>query len=512
MIIMHYRKIKKSVLWLMIAALAGIAGCKKGTFDINSPNPNSLSPSSVPAKYYLTSSLAATANVMYTGANGPFYGPDLINTWMGYWSASGGYTPSPIVVLYQLNSGVGTGNWDDVYLNLKNYNIMESLAIADSTQEYYGAIGVIMSAFMYQRIVDLYNNAPYSQALSTSNTTPGYDSASSIYTNSIAQIDSAIGVIKGATSAAENPGTYDVMFGGDMSMWIEFANTLKLKILMRLTQTPSGPSFIQSELAKATDGFLGQGQDASVNPGYSAASNAQENPLYLDIAFTNTGSPGTNNVYWRANSYAVGFYTTNNDPRAYSIYVPAQASGTIVGRAIGSTSGTESNSVISAVNGSGVAGSPTQNAIIIGAFESLFLQAEAAERGYITGDDAALYKSAVEASFELLGTTDNPDSAADAYISQANNLTNYASSPNKLKTLITQKWAACAAIDPLESFSDWRRLGIPTDLPVSNYPGNTAPHVPYRFLYPTSEDSYNAIQVGKEGNINVFTSKIFWQP
>jgi len=55
-------------------------------------------------------------------------------------------------------------------------------------------------------------------------------------------------------------------------------------------------------------------------------------------------------------------------------------------------------------------------------------------------------------------------------------------------------------------------LGIPTDLPVSNYPGNTAPHVPYRFLYPTSEDSYNAIQVGKEGNINVFTSKIFWQP
>src|SRR5450755_787434 len=115
MIIMHYRKIKKSVLWLMIAALAGIAGCKKGTFDINSPNPNSLSPSSVPAKYYLTSSLAATANVMYTGANGPFYGPDLINTWMGYWSASGGYTPSPIVVLYQLTSGQGTGNWDDAY-------------------------------------------------------------------------------------------------------------------------------------------------------------------------------------------------------------------------------------------------------------------------------------------------------------------------------------------------------------------------------------------------------------
>ena len=229
MIIMHYRKIKKSVLWLAIAIVVGVAGCKKGTFDINSPNPNSLSPSSVPAKFYLTSSLAATATIMYTGSNAYNYGPDLINTWMGYWSASGGFTPSPIVVLYQLNSGVGTGNWDDVYLNLKNYSIMESLAIADSTQENYGAIGVIMSAFLYQRIVDLYNNAPYSQALNPSNTTPAYDDGNSIYTASIAQLDSAIGVIKGATSAAENPGTYDVMFGGDMSLWVKFANTLSSK-------------------------------------------------------------------------------------------------------------------------------------------------------------------------------------------------------------------------------------------------------------------------------------------
>ncbi len=513
MIIMHYRKIKKSVLWLVIAAVAGIAGCKKGTFDINSPNPNSLSPSSVPAKFYLTSSLAATATVMYTGANAYNYGPDLINTWMGYWSASGGFTPSPIVVLYQLNSGVGTGNWDDAYLNLKNYSIMESLAIADSTQENYGAIGVIMSAFVYQRIVDLYNNAPYSEALNTSNTTPAYDDGNSIYTSNIARLDSAIGVIKGATSAAENPGNYDVMFGGDMSMWIKFANTLKLKMLMRLTQTASGPAFIQSELAKVdpNDGYLGQGQDALVNPGYSAASNAQENPLYLDVAFTSSGSPGTNNTYWRACNYAVNFYQNTNDPRQYSFYALNQA-GAIQGRKIGSTSGTESNSVISAVNGPGTAGSPTQSAVIIGAFESLFLQAEAVEKGYISGDDAALYKSGVEASFELLGTTDNPDSAADAYISQSNNLTNYVTSTNKLTTLITQKWAACNAIDPLESFSDWRRLGIPANLPVSDYPGSTASHVPYRFLYPTSEDSYNAAQVGKEGNIDVFTSKIFWQP
>lgn len=504
----------KIKLWLLIAITAGSMGCKKGTFDINATNPNALAPSTVPAKYYLTSTLAATANIMYTGGNGAFYGGDLLNTWMGYWSASGGYTPSPIVVLYQLTNSVGSGNWDDAYLNLKNYKIIEGLSAKDSSQTNYGAISILMQAFVNQRIVDLYNNAPYSAALNTTNTTPAYDKGSDIYNSSIKGIDSAIALITLAQSESfvENPGKYDVMFNGDMGMWKKFANTLKLKMLLRLTQTSTGPALITSELAGLTPAdFLGAGEDASVNPGYGNAANNQENPLYLDIAFTVSGSPGTNNVYWRANSYAVNFYKNNNDPRINYFYVPAQSSGTIVGRDIGSTSGTEGNGNISAVNGPGVAKGPSQSAIIIGAFESLFLQAEAAQRGYISGDAAALYQSAVEQSFVLLGVTD-AIAAADAYIAQPNSLTNYVSSPDKLKTLITQKWAACNTFDPLESFSDWRRLGIPTDLPVSHYPGSQAAHIPYRMLYPISETSYNGANVASQGSIDALNSKIFWQP
>ena len=67
-------------------------------------------------------------------------------------------------------------------------------------------------------------------------------------------------------------------------------------------------------------------------------------------------------------------------------------------------------------------------------------------------------------------------------------------------------------IDPVESYSDWRRLGIPSDLPVSVYPGTTATHIPYRLLYPTSEYHYNAANVNGQGTINQFTSKIFWMP
>lgn len=103
--------------------------------------------------------------------------------------------------------------------------------------------------------------------------------------------------------------------------------------------------------------------------------------------------------------------------------------------------------------------------------------------------------------------------SADAYIAQAGNENvNYESSTNKLKTLITQKWAACNSFDPLESYSDWRRLKIPADLPVSDFPGSQATHIPYRLVYPDSESSYNAGVLTKEGTIDVQNSKIFWQP
>ncbi len=514
MIFIQKRKSKQVLLWLFSILLMSITACRKGTFDINSPNPNALSPASVGPKYYLSSSLAGTATLMYGGSTGVFTGADILNTWMGYWSASGGYTPSTIIVTYQLTSTTGTANWDNAYLNLRNYNIIETLSASDPNLGYYNGISKIMQAFVFQRLVDLYNDVPYTEAFSSTNSTPAYDKGSDIYKSLIGKIDSSINIIKTAqaNTNAEDAGEYDVMFGGDMDMWIKFANTLKLKMLMRLTQTADGPALAASELTGLTEAdFLGAGEDAGVNPGYSTSSNAQENPYYLNVAKTVTGSAGANANYWRANAYAVNFYKSNNDPRTSYFYAPTK-SGDIVGRKLGSTAGNEGNDNISSVAGPGNAKGPDQSAIIIGAFESFFLQAEAAQRGFITGDANALYKSAVEQSFNLLGVTDAIN-AADAYIAQPNNINvNYAGSPDKLRTLITQKWAACNSFDPLESYSDWRRLKIPTDLPVSDYPGSQAAHIPYRLLYPDSESSYNSGVNAKEGAIDVLNSKIFWMP
>ncbi|HWZ17054.1 MAG TPA: SusD/RagB family nutrient-binding outer membrane lipoprotein [Mucilaginibacter sp.] len=509
------RKVNQSLLFIGVLLTATV-GCKKGTFDINSPNPNS--PSTVPPKYSLSSSLAATASLV-AGGN-----MDVANNWMGYWTQSGAYTPSTVYVIYQLTSSNFTGNFDAAYLNLANYKLLQTTAGTTPSQANYRAISMIMSSFIFQRLVDCYNSVPYASAsIVNSKFSYKYDDPATIYKGSIASIDAAIGIIKANTAVAESPGKYDVMFGGNMNLWIQFANTLKLKMLMRQTQQAGNGSLGDAGVKSALSGysqsdFLGAGQDAAVNPGYSNAANNQLNPFYFDAIANATGTTsGTNQVYWRANSYGVNFYNTHNDPRLTAFYIPT-ADGKVHGRAYGSTNGaTESNSVISAILGTGfnAAGAPkgpTQSVEIIPAFESLFLQAEAIQRGYITGDPLATYNSAVSESFRLLGIP-NYAAAATTYVNQADNLTNYAIAPNKLQTLITQKWAACNTFDPLESWSDWRRLGIPTDLPVSIYPGSTATHIPYRLPYPVSETSFNSINVPSGGTgLDIMTSKIFWMP
>jgi hypothetical protein len=103
-------------------------------------------------------------------------------------------------------------------------------------------------------------------------------------------------------------------------------------------------------------------------------------------------------------------------------------------------------------------------------------------------------------------------SAAQSLFSQPSDKVNIDVSSNKINTIILQKWAALNAYDPLESYCDWRRLGVPADLAVSVYPGTTATHIPYRLLYPSSEYNFNSANVKAQENINQFTSKIFWMP
>jgi hypothetical protein len=486
--------------------LLALAGCKKGTFDINT-NPNV--PLAVSSQFSLSAALTNVANQTY---NAGF--PDFANRYMGYWAFSGDYGGYGTEATYNTNTSFANQNWDNVYLTLENFkNIADQSR--KSGEEYYLAIAKIMQSFMFQRLVDLYNNVPYLDALNggKANYYPKYDDAKTVYKSIVAQLDSAIALIKSANATtADNPLTYDVMFGGKMAKWTSFANSVKLKVLMNMTQVSDGPAFITSELnGLTTADFMGAGLDASVNPGYSNAAVNQQNPMWQNVGFaTNGTSPTGGNSFNRANSYAVAFYHNTNDPRSSRFYALNKDS-IVRGRVFGSQDGTEHNTVISAV-GPGILASASQSALIMPAFESLFLQAEAVQRGYLSGATVtALYQSAVSESFRVMGVPSYA-TAATTYYSQNDDRVNITTSANKIQTIIQQAWAAYNMIDPIEAWNNYRRLGIPSDLPVSIYPGTTASHIPYRLLYPLSEYNNNNTNVGAQGTINNLTSKIFWMP
>ncbi|MBS1662200.1 MAG: SusD/RagB family nutrient-binding outer membrane lipoprotein [Bacteroidetes bacterium] len=491
---------------LVLLVLVG-AGCKKGTFDINNTNPNL--PLSVSPQFALSAALTNVANQTYNSGY-----PDFANRYMGYWSFSGDYGGYGTEATYNTNTSFAVQNWEQTYLTLENFKFIAD-ASHDPNEAYYLAIAKIMQSFQFQRLVDLYNNIPYSDALNGGSTNyyPKYDDAKTVYAGIIKQLDSAITLIKGANAAtADNPAKYDVMFAGKMSSWQAFANSLKLKVLLNLMKTADGPGLAQTELnGLTTSDFLGAGLDATVNPGYSNSAANQQNPMWQNVGFaTNGTSPTTGNSYNRANSYAVNFYTNTNDPRLNRFY-DVNSVGVVRGRAFGSQDGTEHNTVISPI-GKGIINAPTQGSPLMPAFESLFLQAEARQRGYIGGLGAdSLFKLAISESFRILGVT-SPATAAAAYYNQNDARVNFAAAPDKINVILLQEWAALNMYDPIESWNNWRRMGIPTDLPVSIYPGTSATHVPYRLLYPLSEYSNNAANANAQGSISNMTNKIFWMP
>jgi len=216
------------------------------------------------------------------------------------------------------------------------------------------------------------------------------------------------------------------------------------------------------------------------------------------------------------------------DPTFFTVTLPINYSD-YYGNYIGSQATNPDNSGASNI-GSGIVQSTTQAGVLLMAADSYFNQAEATLYGWLPGGAGAaqtLYQNGITKSYEYLnvgGSTAAADAAAAAYYGQANtpfvSFPTGASTDSLVHTILEQKWAALNGINIAESYADWRRTynatlnsGYPL-VPVSIDPQNSNPHMPFRYLYPTEEQSDNNAAWTAEGGatIDVFTDKIFWMP
>jgi Starch-binding associating with outer membrane len=528
-------KLNKIIYALPLAAIlvAAGTGCGKDKFNINR-NTNAPTDSTVTYDVVLPAALHATgANIMATQ-----WGTTM--NWLGYTARSGTYAPNVTEETYQITTGFGSGIWNQCYDNNYDYQIVQSKANAAGAGFYEG-IARIMKAQNFQILVDVYGNVPYSQALKGSgNPTPAYDNGVDIYKSLFRELDLAIAAIKAANTAASGPNkniaTNDIIFGGDKGKWVRFANTLKLRLLVHAYAVAGFP--IAAEMTIINNegsGFLGAGENVQVQPGYAAD---KPNPFYNTYYKSTTGAQTANSVYYRANEWGIEYYKYNADNRVSRVY--EAGSNGLVGVKYGLPPVIANTSANLAGIGPALYKTATSPQVIMTAAESYFLQAEARFRGIITSGAsyATLCNAGIQESFTYTGAalgsylTGNAG-YSDVDVNAPSNTP--AAAPGTqptggLFTILTQKWFALSGINPLEVWTDYRRVGYNqvvtasavTDHfvygqgvgydpgpPISVAPQNTATKIPVRYLYPQTEYNYNAANVGAQGTVTP-SSRIFW--
>ena len=504
---------KKIFLVLTSISLIAGMGCKKGYLDVNT-NPNqstSADPGSV-----LPSALVATVAQWYPGRAEH-------SGWLASWAISGSYAISSTdFSTYKMTTDFGDNLWASVYDNLEDYQYIQEKA-ASTNLPFLEGTARIMKAYQFHHLVDLWNDVPYTDALKGAlSLRPTYTKGMVVYDSLFKEIQRGITLIKNAGTTAA--GNSDVMFGGDKTKWVQFANTVRLRMILRMSQLTTKPAFFQTNLdltKNETAGFLTE--DALVQPGYSNSA-GKGNPFWQRFYDLSGGLVSSYGDFWAPSKFAVSFYQNNNDPRLNREFSPLKnTTNTFVGNTLGLTNGNPTNGNYS-LFGPGVLVGPGEPAVMMLAAESYFLQAEAAVLNYIPGDAQALYEQGITESFRYLNVPDFAAAAATYYSQSGNAQVDFSTATTvlaKQAIILRQKWAALNSINSFEAYADYRRFDYlhtgtaPYPGPLGNTPLSVSPFIdipkiPLRYKYPTSEYSKNPDNVGAEGNIDHQTGKIFW--
>jgi Starch-binding associating with outer membrane len=497
---------KSKILIILIFLVALGSSCSKSFLNVDETNPNSASV--VAPKLVLPAAETSIAAVL----NNP-HAFEFVWLWYGDWGMNSGYSPNFNLQIYNLINSSYQANWQNLYIAGENLDYIVKQS-TDANSKPYKGMGITLKALIFQTLVDMYGDIPYSQAFQTGSgiLKPAYDKQQTIYDDLVSQLDTAIYDFQTTPATAILPNAnQDVIYGGDLGKWTKFANTLKLRMLIH--QADIGrDAFITSHLTNNI-GYIGPGDGALVNPGYQKSA-GQQNPFWDNFIAPDGSSRDGGNNYYCAGQDAVDFFTATNDPRDTFFFTPgATANGQVIGIYYGQTAALPAGTTCGTI-GPGLLKAYNQPAPLLTDFESLFLQAEAAERGWGTGTASTLYQAAVTASFSYLGV---PDSLAPKYLNTTNPQVSYADAPNALQLIITQKWASLLAIAPVEVWTDYRRTGYPSFLHFSQLNGVKNSFPPIRLLYPQTEINYNgdnehAAEVAAGGTVSLFTTKIFWQP
>lgn len=499
---------------IVIFATAVMCSCTK---DFRETNTNNNNPTSVTPDLLLSGVIRNMANQQVSDAWG-------IGNLVSQYHAKIQFVNEDRYLWNEQN-----GLWNAVYGNNRNLQNIFVAVEKDPKSPYLG-VGLILKSWMFSLVTDAYGDVPYKEAgkaKTDASYTPAYDSQEEIYTSILADLKKANEQL--ATSTGNNL-SGDILFGGGTSAiikWRKLANSLRLRLLMRMSKKKSVNADMQAIIADPINNpiFTGNADNAELKY-FSAAPNQW--PLY--------GSRVGSFDEIRVSKTLSDRLTALGDTRINVFGRPSQSSLTAgtpkvegIPNGLGDVAALNYNGGPQGVSRVGytfaclVCNDPNQavpdpaapRSIIMNYAELQFILAEAREKDMITtGSADTYYNNGITANFDywkaLVPAQYNINVNMPAgYLTQTA-VAYTGSQTEKLAKIALQKWVALY-FNGLESWFDWRRTGMPEIIPGASNLNNNK--VPVRYIYPLSEQSLNGANrqkaVAAQGNTDDLNTKMW---
>ena len=358
---------------------------------------------------------------------------------------------------YRITSSDTDGTWTALYNTLMDMKELENKAATSGNQAYLG-VSKILQAHAFSVTTDLFGDIPFSKALQgRANITPAYDKQEDIYPALITMIDEGLAALSAGTETISG----DIVYGGNVTKWKKYGNSLKLRLLNHLSSRQ--PNAAANFLATNPDLIDISSENAKVLFG-SVASNA--NPIYqFDVLSGRKDQAVASTI--------VNKMKALSDPRVSVYFNPvANNNSGLQGQYLGNAPGNDTDD--SGENEYSRVGSAYASikapVVLMSAAEVNFIKAEVYYRASDSRAQAA-YQAAITQDFAALGLS----SSAAAYLANAN-----VAYDGTLQRIMEQKWITMFQAS-YESWVDWRRTGFPVLTPaVSNATSNVIPrNLPY---------------------------------
>jgi hypothetical protein len=523
---------KKTIYILMLGATVLSSACTKSDFEEAYPNPALLNEQTIPKHF---------SGIMYT--NREYVVPAywdyfvVLRTTLRRWTQANGWVTEPNQ--YVPGAASVGDRWGNFYAMLAQFKDFQTFYNSRPAEEQKDFRIFYLAAKVYvydhtQKVIDLHGDIPWKNAglLSTNSgdytvSYASYDKASDLYTmmlddlKSIADELSTITINSGVLGSFK---TQDLVNRGDVMLWRKYTNSLRFRMLTRVSAASAFTARANSE----------RGEILNNATKYPLINNNSEN-VQINVYDVNTAINAngfqTGLEDWNGNlagKVMIDHMNTNTDPRIRALFEPGAMNGGVYKgldpmASISVQEAEVRDQKIAFYNRSTLSRNRFHPGRLINAAEVSFLKAEY----YLNSGNMSMAKSSyemgiqqsMEMHFQVRSLSTDNTAGALAPL-QASEVTAYLAKPAiawdmattnaaRLSLIANQKWLHFSVVQMQESWAELRRL----DLPALSFPAdasNQQTQPPKRWLYPTSEVSFNTSNYEAVKGSDNLNTKIFW--